>query len=93
LRYATSESSGQPAASFTLPCLVQACGHEPLLSLCCGRASQSFKPRMGATPMTTAVLLLAPLGVVLGALYWVMSFYQEQTELNRKLWKKHGVEV
>ena len=43
--------------------------------------------------MTTAVLLLAPLGVVLGALYWVMSFYQEQMELNRKLWKKHGVEV
>jgi hypothetical protein len=43
--------------------------------------------------MTTAVLLLAPLGVVLGALYWVMSFYQDQMELNRKLWKQHGVEV
>jgi hypothetical protein len=43
--------------------------------------------------MTTAILLLAPLGVILGALYWVLSFYQEQTELNRKLWKEHGVEV
>ena len=43
--------------------------------------------------MTTAVLFLAPLGVVLGALYWVMSFYHDQAELNRKLWKQHGVEV
>ena len=43
--------------------------------------------------MTTAVLLLGPLGVVLGALTWVLSVYQQQTELNRKLWKQHGVEV
>lgn len=43
--------------------------------------------------MTNAILLLAPLGVILGALYWVMSFYQEQAELNRKRWKEHGVEI
>ena len=43
--------------------------------------------------MTTAVLLLGPLGVVLGALTWVLSFYPQQTELTRKLWKQHGVEV
>jgi len=43
--------------------------------------------------MTTAILLGAPLCVILGCLYWVMSFYQEQQELNRELWKKHGVEI
>lgn len=43
--------------------------------------------------MTTAILLLAPLAVILGALYWVMSFYQEQSEHNRKRWKEHGVEI
>lgn len=43
--------------------------------------------------MTTAILLGAPLAVILGCLYWVMSFYQEQLELNRELWKEHGVEI
>ena len=43
--------------------------------------------------MDNVILLLGPLGVVLGALYWVMSFYHDQLALNRKLWKQHGVEV
>jgi hypothetical protein len=43
--------------------------------------------------MENVILLLGPLSVVLGALYWVLSFYQDQLELNRKLWKQHGVEV
>ncbi|MCW5622289.1 MAG: hypothetical protein KIS79_14375, partial [Burkholderiales bacterium] len=43
--------------------------------------------------MTTAILLGAPLTVILGCLYWVMSFYHEQQELNRELWKKHGVDI
>jgi hypothetical protein len=43
--------------------------------------------------MTTAVLLGAPLAVVLGCLYWVMSFYKEQQALNKELWKRHGVHL
>jgi len=58
--------------------------------------------RLNASPLTangevkqvtTAILLGAPLCVILGCLYWVMSFYQEQLQLNRELWKKHGVEI
>jgi hypothetical protein len=43
--------------------------------------------------MTNVVLLGAPLMVVIGFLGWVLSFYQAQTELNKELWKKHGVEI
>lgn len=43
--------------------------------------------------MTNVILLGAPLLVVIGFLSWVLSFYGAQEELNRELWKKHGVEV
>jgi hypothetical protein len=43
--------------------------------------------------MTATILLGAPLTVVFGFLYWVLSFYSEQQALNRKLWKAHGVEI
>lgn len=43
--------------------------------------------------MTTAVLIGGPLFVVLGALYWVLSFSKEQAEFNTEHWKKHGVKV
>lgn len=41
--------------------------------------------------MTTALLLGGPLAVMLGCLYWVISLYKEQHELNVELWAKHGV--
>jgi hypothetical protein len=43
--------------------------------------------------MTTAVLIGGPLFLVLGALYWVLSFSKEQAELNAERWKRHGVKV
>ena len=43
--------------------------------------------------MTTAILIGGPLTVVLGALYWVLSFYKEQHALNVELWKKHGIHL
>ena len=43
--------------------------------------------------MTTVVLICGPLFVVLGALYWVLSFSKEQNEFNAQHWKKYGVKV
>jgi hypothetical protein len=43
--------------------------------------------------MTAVVLAGAPLAIVLGALYWVLSFYKHQAEVTAKIWKAHGVEV
>ncbi|HXX10570.1 MAG TPA: hypothetical protein VEK05_03555 [Burkholderiales bacterium] len=43
--------------------------------------------------MTAVILAGAPLAIVLGALYWVLSFYKEQAEVTAKIWKAHGVEV
>ncbi|MEX0957833.1 MAG: hypothetical protein WDZ63_00945 [Burkholderiales bacterium] len=40
--------------------------------------------------MTGAILLLGPLTVILGCLYWVMSLGKEQAKLNAELWSQHG---
>jgi hypothetical protein len=39
--------------------------------------------------MTAAVMLLGPLTVVVGCLYWVMSLGKEQSKLNEELWAKY----
>ncbi|HWA12095.1 MAG TPA: hypothetical protein VHA15_03305 [Burkholderiales bacterium] len=39
--------------------------------------------------MTAAIMLLGPLFVVIGCLYWVMSLGKEQAKLNEVLWAKH----
>ena len=38
--------------------------------------------------MTSALLLLGPLTVIIGCLYWVMSLGKEQMKLNAELWPK-----
>ena len=38
--------------------------------------------------MTSALLLLGPLSVIIGCLYWVMSLVKEQMKLNAELWPK-----
>ncbi len=38
--------------------------------------------------MTATILLLGPLSVVLGCLYWVMYLGKEQAELHAELWPK-----
>lgn len=43
--------------------------------------------------MATVMLLCGPLAVVFGALYWVMSFHNEQEALDREEWARHGVKV
>ncbi len=39
--------------------------------------------------MTSVFLLLGPLSVIVGCLYWVMSLGNEQAKLNEVLWAKH----
>jgi hypothetical protein len=39
--------------------------------------------------MTAAIMLLGPLFVVIGCLYWVMSLGKEQAKLNEVLWAKY----
>jgi hypothetical protein len=39
--------------------------------------------------MTSAILLLGPLTVVIGCLYWVMSLGKAQVKLNEELWAKY----
>ena len=41
--------------------------------------------------MTTAVLIGAPLFVIISTLYWVLSFGKEQAEFNAEHWKQFGV--
>jgi hypothetical protein len=43
--------------------------------------------------MTSVVLAAAPLGIVLGALYWVLSFYKVQAKVTAEIWKAHGVKA
>jgi hypothetical protein len=38
--------------------------------------------------MTSAILLLGPLTVVIGCLYWVMSLGKQQAALNAELWPR-----
>jgi hypothetical protein len=40
--------------------------------------------------MTGAILLLAPLAVIIGCLYWVMSLGKEQMELHKEIWPKQS---
>ena len=40
--------------------------------------------------MTPIILLGAPLAVVLGCLYWVLSFSKEQERVNAERWKAQG---
>ena len=39
--------------------------------------------------MTSAILLMGPLTVIIGCLYWVMSLGKEQAKLNEVLWAKY----
>ncbi len=39
--------------------------------------------------MTSAILLLGPLTVIIGCLYWVMSLGKEQAKRNELLWAKY----
>ena len=43
--------------------------------------------------MTAVVLAAAPIAIVLGALYWVLSFYKEQAKVTAEIWEAHGVKV
>jgi hypothetical protein len=43
--------------------------------------------------MTNVVLALGPLALVLGSLYWVLSFSKTQSEVTAEVWKQHGVNV
>jgi hypothetical protein len=43
--------------------------------------------------MTSVVLAAAPLAIVLGALYWVLSFYKVQAKVTAEIWKAHGVKA
>jgi hypothetical protein len=43
--------------------------------------------------MANVVLALGPLALVLGSLYWVLSFSKMQSEVTAKVWKQHGVTV
>ena len=43
--------------------------------------------------MTTAILVGGPLFLVLGALFWVLSFSKEQNEVNAARWKRYGVKA
>lgn len=38
--------------------------------------------------MTGTILLLGPLAIVIGCLYWVMSLGKAQSALNADLWPK-----
>ena len=38
--------------------------------------------------MTSAILLLGPLTVIIGCLYWVMSLGKEQMNLHAEIWPK-----
>lgn len=40
--------------------------------------------------MTGVILLGGPLLVVLGCLYWVLSFSKEQERVNTERWKAQG---
>jgi hypothetical protein len=55
-----------------------------------GPATISPLIKSGEKSMTGAILLLGPLAVILGCLYWVMSLGKEQAKLNAELWSKHG---
>ena len=39
--------------------------------------------------MTATLMLLGPLFVIVGCLYWVMSLGKEQAKLNAVLWAKY----
>ena len=41
--------------------------------------------------MANVVLALGPLAMVLGSLYWVLSFSKTQSEFTKEVWKQHGV--
>jgi hypothetical protein len=41
--------------------------------------------------MANVVLALGPLAMVLGSLYWVLSFSKTQSEVTAEIWKQHGV--
>ena len=41
--------------------------------------------------MANVVLALGPLAMVLGSLYWVLSFSKTQSEVTKEVWKQHGV--
>lgn len=43
--------------------------------------------------MTAVILIGAPAAVVLGCLFWVLSFAKEQAKATAEIWKSHGVKV
>jgi hypothetical protein len=51
-------------------------------------ATSTTPTNEGEQSMTTAILILGPLTVIIGCLYWVMSLGKEQTALNAELWPK-----
>jgi hypothetical protein len=40
--------------------------------------------------MTETIMIVAPLCVIIGCLYWVMSLGKEQAAMNAEIWKRHG---
>ncbi|MFN0039138.1 MAG: hypothetical protein ACKVP2_06480 [Burkholderiales bacterium] len=40
--------------------------------------------------MTETIMLVAPLSVIIGCLYWVMSLGKEQEKLHAEIWAKRG---
>ncbi len=43
--------------------------------------------------MANVILALGPLTMVLGSLYWVLSFSTEQSKVTAEIWKQHGINV
>jgi hypothetical protein len=40
--------------------------------------------------MTETIMIVAPLCVIVGCLYWVMSLGKAQAIMNAEIWKKYG---
>jgi hypothetical protein len=63
----------------------------PSHKLCLARAQNRgvhHPHQSGEQSMTSTILLLGPLTVIIGCLYWVMSLGKEQAALNADLWAK-----
>jgi hypothetical protein len=63
----------------------------PSHELCLARAQITVSntlTKSGEQSMTSIILLVGPLTVIIGCLYWVMSLGKEQAALNAELWPK-----
>jgi hypothetical protein len=57
----------------------------------CGLLSR--QPMIRSVSMANVILAVGPLTMVLGSLYWVLSFSKHQSKVTAEIWKQHGVNV